>query len=425
MILFSSPLPLRTSAAWPGYREAIVLAHRYGATSGSLTQYDAARRLFVWADHPCQAVDAVTVDEQAAGDWHWYNGVDSTGRAVCFVEFATPPPEGAILRASGRGKLSSQHGGLIVNPADVVFDVLTNIAGKSAASLDLFRRECQRADLTVAGSLDSNAVTVQAAVREICASVGAKFAPDALGLAFLQPGGSAVPSLETIDRRFDVTAGAALNDLFNDLTVRFDYEDGEPRQAVQLEAPASVAKYGRRVRVMDARWLVSGRIAVSVGTRLLHHAARPVWTVEADNLRRRLRIGEGVTLDHGRLPLTGTFRVLARSVNPETDRGSIRFEVPAGVAPSVSLIQQSARIGPQSFAGIDVDTLAGERVLTLTEENGAPISGATVTLNGQTPRSTDGAGRVSFPAYLMPPGEHTLSILTRDGRTLTTKVTVQ
>jgi hypothetical protein len=424
--LYSERLPLRTTAAWDSYRETAPIPHRYGETAGRLLQYDSARRVFVWADHPCRSVDEVTVDEIKVGGWRWFNAPDSTGRAVCFVELAEAPADGAIPRARGRGKLSTVHGDMITNPADVLHDLLANIGGKDVASgaLDLFRRECQRADLTVAGSFESDQVSLLAAAREVCGCVGAAFAPDAAGLAFLEPGGATVPARETIDARFEVTGGAALSEMCNDLTIRFDFDDGEPRQAVQLECPAAVARQGRRPRVMDARWLTSARIAVSVGTRLLRQEARPVWDIEADGIRQRLRIGHGVALDHARFPITGTFRVLSSVFDPISNRSAITFRVPAGAAPSVELVRQSARLGPQIFAGIGVETVGTERVLTLLEENGAPISGADVTLNGATTRQTDGGGRVTFPASSMPRGEHTLAIATRDGRKLTTKVQV-
>lgn len=417
MRLYSSPLPLRTTAAWPGFRNALPIPHRYGATAGALLQYSDDRRTFVWADHPCLSVDAVTIDGREVGGWNWYNDVDSTGRAVCFVEFAEAPDDGVDVRAAGRGKLSPDTGNLITNPGDVLLDILSAIGGKDVTRgmLDQFRRECERADITVAGSLESDTVTLQGAVREVCSSVGARFAPDAAGLAFLDAG--SFPALETIDRRFAVAADVTLDDLCNDLTLRYDFDGDDPRQALQMECPASVARYGRRSVVEDARWLVSGRVAEDVATRSLQLRARPAWTVSAQGIKRRLRIGEGVALGHPRLPITGTFRVLSRRTNLDQGESAITFEVPAGPAPSVVLVRQSKRIGAQDFVNSAFQTVGDEREFTITEQDGAPIAQAAVTLNGQYTRQTNGAGRVSFPVSLMPVGStYVLDILTLDGR---------
>ena len=86
MTAFTDPLPLRTTAAWAGFRAVRVIPHRYGETAGELIQYDQARQLFVWSDHAVQAIDSVTVDDQNATGWRWYNGADSTGKPVGWID---------------------------------------------------------------------------------------------------------------------------------------------------------------------------------------------------------------------------------------------------------------------------------------------------------------------------------------------------
>ena len=426
MRLYSSPLPLRTTAEWSGFRNAEPIPHRFGETAGRLLQYSSDRRTFVWADHACQSIDRVFVDEVEVFNWTWRNGVDSDGRTVCFVEFSEAPDDSSDVRARGRGKLSTVTGNLIESPADVIYDILANIAGKAVtrADLDPFRRECERAGLTVAGSLDDETLSVQGAVRQVCDSVGAVFAPDAIGLAFLHPGGEAALARETVDTRFTFSATAALDDLCNDLTLRFDFSDNDAQQAVRMECPASVAAYGRRPRTLDARWLNSARVATVVAERLLQRSARPVWAASAEGLRRRLRIGEGIALDHGRLPIEGTFRVLSRALDLETGDCSITFEVPAGPAPSVVLVNQSARLGRQESARLGVSLEGDEYEFELVEENGKPLAQAAVTLNDTTTRQADGAGIVRFPRALLRSGTNRLVATTLDGRSLTIEVPI-
>jgi len=403
---YSGRLPLRTTSAWESFREAVAIPHRYGETSGDLIQYEAGRRVWVWADHASLSVDEILIDGQPVTNWVWRNTTDTAGHAVTVVEFDAGIDEGTTPVASGRGKLNANTGALIVNPADVVQDILANIAGRAvtAGQIELFRRECERAGIVVAGSLTSADVTVQAAVREVCDSIAAVFAPDAPGLAILHPGGDTPIPLVTIDRRYpDLGATANVAELVNDLTLRFDFANGEPRQSVQLDCPGAVAAQGRRSDTRDAR---------------------PGWRASIAGVRRTLALGDGLSLDHARLPIAGTFRVMGRSVDLVTGISAVEFDVPAGPVPAVRMVRQSTQLEPEQYANVGILTQGDSRIINLIDEDGRPISQGAVTLNGETTRYTDSAGNVSFPVDLMPPGQHTLTILTSDGRTLTTTVTV-
>lgn len=428
MRLYSSEVPLRTTAAWPGFREAVVLPHRYGATAGGLVQYSSDRRTFCWADHPCQSIDAVYVDEQQVYNWTWRNAADAAGQVVCFVEFTEAPKESAALEAHGRAKVSSVTGLLIDSPADVLHDLLANIGGKSItrAQLDPFRRACERANLSVAGSFADAEQTLQGAAREICASVGALFSPDAVGLAFLHPGGETGPALETVDLRFEFTATASLDALCNDLTLQFDYVDGRPRQAIQMECTSSVAAVGRRPRSVAAPWLTSGRVAASVATRMLQRAARPIWRAEADGVKRPLRIGDHVAMAHPLLPITGAFPILSRTTRVQQGTSRISFEMPAGPVPSVALVRLSARLARQQATDIAIEQVGDDYEFQFVDpDSNAPLAQAQVTLNGATTRQADGAGVVRFPASLLTRGKtHRFDVATLDGRTLMFQVPI-
>ncbi len=424
MIALSEPLPLRTTAEWSLFREARVIPHRYGRVGGALLQYDEARRIFVWADHPCAGVDEVLVGGALASGWVTRNRQDSTGRACCFVEFAEPVEDGAEVIARGRGKLHPVTGALITNPATIVWDILANIAGRSVAEsqLDSFRAQSAVEGLVCAGSIEAP-ITLQAAAREVCASVGAVFCPTAHGLARLWPGAELDAARITVERG-EASARASLGELVNDLTVQFDVEAGTPRRALQIDAPDAVADLRRRPAVAELRWVAEPRIALSIATRLLQQRARPQWVVRTA-VRGRVAVGDAVVLDHDALPVTGTGMVLEHEWQPDSEAQSIGLVMPVGDLPAVRLLRQSQRAELLPFAGVAVETAGDVRVVTLREEDGRPIVGAQVTLNGQLVRTTDGAGRVSFPASAMPRGEHTLAVLTGDGRSLSTIVLVQ
>lgn len=417
MTPLSAPLPLRTTAVWPGFREPVAIPHRYGQTGGRLLQYSQDRRVFVWADHAVAGVDAVLIGGQAVGNWQHRNGTDATGRAVAFVEFTQPVEEGADLVARGRGKLGA--GGLMVNPADVLADILTSIAGRPAIDLSDFRGACAAAGLEVGGSLE-RPETLRAVVRSLCASIGAVFSD---GRAFLWPDDAPTGGWR-IGAEVEIDAALQQDTLANDLTLRFAAEDGQPRASVRVEAPDSVAAYGRRERLEDAPWLASPRVAIAVATRALQQRARPAWSVGTGPIERVLRIGDVVALDHPTLPVQASAVVLGRELDAQDGSTRVRFELPVGDAPAVRLVSQSAALDVQQYDGVAIETVGSERVLTLREADGRPIVGAACRLNDNITRTTDGAGRVSFPASAMPPGVHVIQVRTADGREFATEVTV-
>jgi hypothetical protein len=417
MTPLSAPLPLRTTAVWPGYRETVAIPHRYGQTGGRLLQYSADRRVFVWADHPVAGVDAVLIGGQSVGNWQHRNGTDSTGRAVAFVEFDQPVEEGADLIARGRGKLGT--GGLMTNPADVLGDILTGIAGRPALELSEFRGACAAAGIEVGGSID-RAEILRAVVRSLCASIGAVFSD---GRAFLWPGDAPTGGWR-IGAEVEIDAALQLDTLANDLTLRFAAEDGQPRASIRVEAPDSVDTYGRRERVEDAPWLASPRVAIAVATRALRQRARPAWSVGTGMIERALRIGDIVALDHPTLPVQTSAVVLGRELDAQDSSTRVRLELPVGDVPAVRLVSQSAALDVQQYEAITIETVGSERVLTLREADGRPIVGAACRLNDNITRFSDGAGRVSFPASAMPPGFHVIQVQTADGRSSEARVTV-
>lgn len=427
MTPLSAPIPLRSSTEWHTFRDAVPIPQRYGNTGGALIQYNEERTQFVWAGHACIAVDDVLAGGLSVSGWEFGNTTDSAGQPVAMVEFAQPQDEGVELVARGRGKPHPTTGQLMTNPADVVLDVLANLAGRNVAAADLatFRRECEQMELEVGGSIES-ADSVQSIVRSIVESVGAIYCADMPGIARVWPGGAAgAPLLRIVDGK--ATASCNLDDLANDLTIRYAYESAGPRASVQLDAPDLIAVHGRHADTMEVKWITSSRVAVSVGTRILQQRARPVYAIEVPSART-LQVGNTVTIAHPGLPVSGAHLILSRSVDLDNDTCSIGLRIPCGDIPAVRLVRQSAASESQQYTSATVVTQGSERVLTLLDDRpgNPPIVAAQVTLDGGTQiRFTDAAGRVSFPVSSMPPGPHRLDVLTADGRSLIFEITIQ
>lgn len=415
--LLAAPLPLRKSTIWGGFREAVALPHRYGSVSGALIQYNATRTVFAWADHACEGIDAVLVEGQPAGEWQWYTQVDASNHAITVVEFGQPQDEGVSLIARGRGKLHPVTGQRMVNPATVIWDVLANIAGRAVTEADLapFRRECDALGIEVGGSIEGDE-SAQAVARAICESIGAAFCADAPGLCRVLAGGSAPVSRARV--RSGVLAervSVNLDSMANDLTVQFGYEDGEPAGSVQLDAPDYVARFGRRAATLEARWITSARVAYGVAERLLGEWARPQWVLDQIPVPKAMQVFDGLTIAHPLSPVTGTFPVLAREVNLDTGKSVVTLSAPVGDAPAVRLVRQASAYGVQAYVGATAQTVGTDRIYTITEADGRPVVGASITANGFT-RTTDTAGRVAFPISALPPGSYVFQIVALDGR---------
>lgn len=432
----SEPLPLRLTTAWGGYRKAEVIPERYGVTGGSALQYDQQRTIFVWANHAVLAIDSVTILGIDPGGWQPLLGfVDVAGHPVSGVQFGAPVSEGSDVVIRGRGKLHPETGALMDNPADVLYDVLVTIGGGTLQQtrLDAFRAECASRSLRVGSSL-TQADSAQTVARAIAESLGASYSADARLAAFLNPGGVAQPARVSAADSAGLQLEAEVADLVNDLTVEFDFQDGEPRQTIRLRAPASVARYGSRPKTLSARWITDARVALDVGTRLLQHGARPRWGVTASALKATPRVGDHVSLVSALLEPAGTYPILSRALDFAAGTSAITFDVPTGDTPAVELVSQASAYGPNVYSGVTVDQQGSDftvhiydvDITTTPPTITGDAAGARVTPDGnqQATRVTDNQGMATFPSTILGPGPHSLYILMADGRAWTSDITI-
>jgi len=402
-----SRVPLRESSVWPGFREARPIPHRYGVCGGEALQYDDTRTRFVWADHPCAAVDAVYVGGQKSSAWTFEVAPDSTGRAVTFIVFAIAADEGKSVIARGRGKLHPVRGGVMENPADALWDVLANVGELNLpeARLAEFRAQCS--DLVVGGSLEADE-PLYAVARSICDSIGAVCAWDMIGFARLWPGYDG-PALAEITR----TDGApqstfVLDAICSDLTIRYAWEAGQPRGAVQY-VTAVEPSYGAQAAVLDAKWISNKRVASLVCQRLLQHRARKQYDVSLV-ARGDIRIGQCVSIDHPLIPVTGTHMALERehSIDAGGDRTAIVLRAPVGPVPSLRLMRNTNASEALPSVTVPINQPGNEFEVEIVDESGAPLANAQCTLDSVVTRNADSSGVVRFPSSYATPGSHTI-----------------
>jgi hypothetical protein len=424
----TDPIPLRTTAEWPGFRDAVALPVRVGVTRGKLIQYSQDRTQWVWAGHAGQAVDVVSIGGLPVDNWVWDNVIDAAGKPVMMVTFDAPVDEGSEPTAQGRGLQDATTGILIENPAAALFAILSDLGGLAIdrEQLSAFRAETAAAQIIVGGSIET-ADSGQTFARALCSSIGAKFGSAARSLAFLWPG-MAQPvrytvSASSVSNTVELTRAAALSDFCNDLTIQYDFDGDQPRGSIRLVAPAQVARYGATAQTLAARWITSAGVAQRVGARLLGHSARKVWLVTASGIEAPgLRIGDSVQFQHALLTDSGACPVLSREANLDTGAATITARVAIGAAPTVAIASQSSYFDVNAYVSADVQTIGPDRIFTIRDSDGVtPLAGCAVQIlpSGIT-KPTDAQGKVSFTVDQMPAGHHyDLGVTTADGRYFT------
>ena len=421
----SDNVPLRTSAVWGGWREVRVLPWGWGQVTLTPIQYSADQRVFLLLDHPIAGVDEVKRDDVATPAYAWQNAVDSTGRAVSFLELAQPLAEGERLAVTLRGRMHPDTGRLLQTPAEILFDLLANLAGAPVQWADLDDYRTETAGLVLGGLVGDNTVTIRAAVDQLMQSAGSAWSAGMPGVALTWPPlpDDAAPAL-----RVDALTAAGLQaatqatGIFTVLRVLYDYDHANERyrRAVQLRAPEAARDYGELELEWNAPWLRTPRHAEALGQRMLAWLARPRWRLSWQQSFADVETGAWADLAHPLAPITGRHRLLAARLDLSTASLECTAEAPVGVAPLIETTKLSTAFEPVIQPGITVEIAGSEIIFTARDEQGQVLPGARITLNGQTTRIADSAGRVSFPVAR---GRHVL-LIEADGYPATEAVVV-
>lgn len=402
---WSDDLPLRTSADLGEFGELSPLPWRYGrAVSGECVRLNASGTRWLWADHACSRVTALEVDGQPYDAWAWRNDTDANGRPICIVQTSDPQPEGTRVVATGDGALDPLSGTLASNPADVVAAICASAGVEvDRGALVPLRVECIGRGLEVAGTITGG--SLQSVLTEIAASIYAAFSRELPGLMRLLPRSSPVI---TIPSRDTPTGVAQRQGIATRVRARYAVRDGKPRASVEVAAPAIELIRGRVLSDVTLAWVADARTAADVADRMLSDASRPRYRVPVARQQRRLVPGDVVSASVPALGLSGAALVVASTID---ERGSVpTITLAAGSVPSTSIVASTAAYEPETYTGVNVATVNGDRVVTITDTSGRPIAGASCRLNGSITRTSDSAGRVALPVAQMPAGSHVIDI---------------
>lgn len=408
----SDNLPLRTSAVWGGWRNVRVLPWVWGQVTLEPIQYSDDARVFFLADHPIAGVDAVARDDVPTSAYAFYNGVDSTGRAVAFLELAMPLAEGERLAVTLRGRIHPNLGKLLQTPAEILHDLLANLARAPVQWADLDDYRTETAHIVLGGLLADNSISIRAAVDGLLQSCGGAWAAAMPGVAITWPPlpDDAAPALR-VDKLTaqGLQATTSATGLYTALRVLYDYDHAAQRyrRAIRLQASDAIKDYGLLELEWPAPWLRTPRHAEALGQRMLTWLARPRWRVTWQHSFADVSTGAWVDMAHPLAPVQGHHRLVSAELDLSSASLSCAIEAPVGDVPAIQTTRLSSAFDPLIQPGITVDLAGSEIIFTARDEQGRPLAGAKITLNGKSTRIADSAGRVSFPVQR---GRHTLLI---------------
>ena len=405
--IWTRDIPLRTSADLGTFRDVETLPRRYGRNvPGKLIGINQARTLWLWADHASALIRSVTIDGQPMDGWTWRNQADANGLPITVVQTVDPVDDGAQLVAVGDGALDAESGALLANPADVARD-LCALAGITVNRSDFaaYRSECLDRNLELSGTIDGG--SLQAAMQTIADSTHSAFARLLPGYLRLLP----LTTAPVATIAADAVTGASQDsgDIATRLRVRYGVEESGPRRSLLVTVPSIELTHRSVLAEVTLPLIRDDRSAADVASRMLGMLALPAYEVRCREQLREWLPGQSATVTVQQLGITGT--AMVRSAQIGAGKSTPVLLLHAGDAPDVSLITLAQAYTPEPYAGATVATQGNQRVITITDDVGRPIAGAACTLDGSMTRTTDGAGRVSFPASAMPTGAHTIDVV--------------
>jgi len=407
-----STVPLRRTSAWGDYETAQTLYHAYGTVTVKPIKYRADGRAWFCGEGPIAGVRSLVVDGVTlpASSYIFVNTADVQGRPIGLIQLSRAPKES--ISATIVGKLDPLDGSVITNPAIVLYDFLTRIAGFSIArsQLDRYRIECNNAALQFSGLISDASLTNRAQADDLVSSAGAVFSLGMSRIARLYPRLSAPEAFLSISLASPTTEPAAssvisADDVKTILTADYAWDHNEGRATRSMRLQSSTRKtFGDIEEKIDLKWVSDDQVAASVARRILAYISRPVVTFSCVS-RARVSSGEWVNVQHPYNAANGVMFVVNSESDPHTDRTQLNLIAPYGSAPTITLVSTSRRFVSDTEQ-LSVQFRDGKVTITARDEDGRVLAGALITLDEKT-QQADSKGQSVFTTS---PGLHTLRI---------------
>lgn len=412
-LLLSEPLPMRTTRDLGDFSEDVALPLRFGDLSARrfrLIRLDGST--YLAAGHAMAGIAQVFVDAERTLAYQTDLLRDALGNVSQVVRFGAEIGEDQIASATGYGMLDARTGALVENPADLMEYVLA-LAGVSALFPQL-RAEAAAEGLRLAGSI-TQARSVRAIVDEIAGSAGAIWTPE---FARLYP----VATIAGPVHDLDASAAGGMDDPYADrddsadvLRVGYDLSEAADRAQHHVELSAAPRRFGGLASEIELPWLWLPANAESVGRRILARKAGRRFRVDRIGVDRHdLRPGHAVRLVD--LPEWGVDDtspvVMLTQVEIDGDAGGSRLSGETVLSsPRVDVTAHSLALPDTTEGGVDIEFRNGIATFTALDDDGRPLYGARMSVDGGAPLTVDAKGQARFAVSS---GQHEL-VIERDG----------
>jgi len=189
LIPLTDKIPLRLSCVWGEYKTVKAIPHLYGNTSVSPIPYGTTNKQFVIADHAIHSVQEVYVNDVRVNSYEFLNTSDNTGHAIALLSFVDTKETSDEIRVVCQGKIHPRTGGMLLNPAEILWDILANISGLEITENDLayFRDTCYQLGIESHGGLIDANKTIRSQIDEVMLSVGGIWSGGMKGIAKVYP----------------------------------------------------------------------------------------------------------------------------------------------------------------------------------------------------------------------------------------------
>jgi len=404
----TDPLPLRTTEDLGQYTEIVTLPRPLGRCTLHPVPFDGSGYMWLVADGLTRSIERVEMDQREITPKAVHQDTDASGHPVTVIETRQQVESATDLRVALDGLLHPLTGGPLDRPDRQLWYTLA-VAGLDVAPADFadLAAWCETQGLVTGGVLDDHTVSVQSWLRMICAGAGLDWSSDRPGWALPWPPKEGEATVEEITRY--LSPGLPLESdadaLCTIVDVRYDRQLGEYRGSLRVRAPGAVELYGERLKSITAGWIQDARSALFYGRRYLAYYGRPLWRGEATAPADFAMVGDSVAVDHSHAPVS-VAHVVRRARRADGSR--LTLEGPAGPAPEVELDRTVAAVDPDRIEGPLYEYGAPLPTWRIVDEEGRPMPGARVTLDGGETRTADPFGVVQFDAA---PGSHVLTVI--------------
>jgi hypothetical protein len=415
------PIKLRTTSVYAKPRDISPLQIVYGDQTGShipCTAIDEDGYIYHASDRQMQLITGVFVDgEPKLSGYKTYTAYqDETGHAIACVIFDEPQYEKQVS-ISGKGAFNLDTGELIENPADFMSDVMLNVQGYEAGSVDeadilRFYADCLKAEIKIADILKSTE-TIKELFDRLASNIHAHWlisdGKSVMQLRNVSSAGSPYAFLEADMTDFEITS----EPLINEVTINYSYDfaDTKYRSSITKHNPLSKLIYGDAKKPFDLQMLQTTRQVDRVADALLASFSIPqiIATFKHNFKSLHIEVGDPVTITH-KAGLAENGYAAVAGVVIKKDFINSAYAV---------MIAQSAALYASELLSLTQVATSGAESITITYDKGVatitiyadvqgspPVEGAEVTIGG-VKKLTDKKGQARFN---LTPGKYTAHI---------------